>query len=291
MRKKIISHNEPLREPRDGEIMFKIQKRYLPPFLEDIPVIRAKDEDVCRILDLEDYSIEQAAKEWSSGDVHLPFKTVATEITMFVPEKNVSSTYRAQFTINDNGTMDIVWGTRHGVGNFEPILKYSVFIDRYKLTSDTFLMSKEQCQKFGEEQVLNVAKSFFEQDMWREIQETFFITMSYLSTYKNTKAVSPIYEREPQSAANTSKTGKTSADPKRNSGPETIRKISVSPVIDLGDAIKYIRHYSSKRPCEYQFQRRGHWAQSKKTGKKWWVKEATVNADKPPKRTVYELDV
>ena len=291
MRKKIISHNEPLREPRDGEIMFKIQKRYLPPFLEDIPVIRAKDEDVCRILDLEDYSIEQAAKEWSSGDVHLPFKTVATEITMFVPEKNVSSTYRAQFTVNDNGTIDIVWGVRRGAEIFSPVLKYSVFIDKYRIANATFLVSKEACQKLGEEPVINIAKSFLKQNMWMQVQETFFIIMSYLSTYKHTKAVSPIYERESQPVADTSKTRKTSANPKTNSEAETIRKISASPVIDLGDAMKYIRHYGAKKPCEYQFQRRGHWAQSKKTGKKWWVKEATVNADKPPKRTVYELDV
>lgn len=174
------------------------------------------------------------------------------------------------------------------VGVVHPILKYNVFIDRYRLVSDTFIMNKEQCQKFGEEQVLTIAKRFSQNDMWRDIQETFFITMSYLSMYKHTKAVSPIYEKETQ---NIVRTRKTSSDSTRKSNPEAIRKISLSPVINLEETIKYIRHYSSKRPCDYQFQRRGHWAQSKKTGKKWWVREATVNADKPPKRTVYKLDI
>lgn len=288
MGKKIISHNEYLQEPKENETIYRIQKRYLPPFLEDIPVIRAKDEDICKILDLENYSVEQAAEEWSSGNAHLPFKAVAMEITIPVPEKDISTTYKAQFVINDNGTMDIVWGTRQGSEKFEPILKYNVFIDRYRLVSDTFIMNKEQCQKFGEEQVLTIAKRFSQNDMWRDIQETFFIIMSYLSMYKHTKVVSPIYEKETQNIA---KTRKTSSDSTRKSNPEAIRKISLSPVINLEETIKYIRHYSSKRPCEYQFQRRGHWAQSKKTGKKWWVREATVNADKPPKRTVYKLDI
>lgn len=45
-----------------------------------------------------------------------------------------------------------------------------------------------------------------------------------------------------------------------------------------------------RRSCDYQFTRRGHWARSKKTGKRWWVREAVVNADKPIKETVYKIN-
>lgn len=45
-----------------------------------------------------------------------------------------------------------------------------------------------------------------------------------------------------------------------------------------------------KKTCEYSFTRRGHWAHSHKTNKKWWVSETVVNKDKPRKQTRYRLD-
>lgn len=63
-------------------------------------------------------------------------------------------------------------------------------------------------------------------------------------------------------------------------------------IINLADiTTKLTSPTRTNKPCEFSFTRRGHWAYSHKTGKKWWVSETVVNKDKPRKQTRYKLDI
>lgn len=63
-------------------------------------------------------------------------------------------------------------------------------------------------------------------------------------------------------------------------------------IINLADiTTKLTSPTRTNKPCEFSFTRRGHWAYSHKTGKKWWVSETVVNKDKPRKQTRYKIDI
>lgn len=289
MGRKIISSNQTKVE--QGKVLYKIQKRYIPPFLDDIPVIRGSDEDVCRILDQENFSIDETAKEWESGNIKLPFSKVAFEITKEIPVKNIKTAYKAQFVIN-GVTADVIYGTRHDDEDedFHPILQYKAYIDKYRLVNTDITVSRECCKMFGEDTILHIVQIFFETESWREIQETFFITMSYLAAYKNIQKIDKT-EIKSQHYVQPGKPKDKVISLSNTNNTENIITIGKTMTINLNEAIRHIKHYNLRKPCEFQFQRRGHWAQSKKTGKRWWVREAVVNADKPPKKTVYKIDM
>lgn len=258
---------------------FEFKNRYIEPMSEDIPLIKVNSEEL-KSLDKDISKKDREDMYLSVSKDTIPFKRVIIELDESTESLYITRTEYSFDTIKN--VLDCKWALKVNDDGFQLAFKWSVDFKTGGVIGKVFF-SKELNQKMDLEKTEMFKKFAFETNcLYKKTLNLYLFIMGYILKSDNV-----IYKED---AILQKQTGKQQITGIVNKNTTKVIPLTKPTVIVISDVIKENnRTRIQRKSCDYQFSRRGHWARSKKTGKKWWVKEAIVNADKPLKQSIYKL--
>lgn len=253
----------------------QLKARYIEPFADDLPVVKTTTQEIVNIdemlrekaidnqIALSDFVLELDEEDDNIRNITILQFKFSSE----TQELNVKFGFKAK---GDEDNMTCLRWTSDALTKE---LKGKVFV------------SKELINSMLEDDLNELLKNLLVDDaLYPKALRMFEVVNNYIVSNDRV-----IYKTSNATVENNADVKKKQYTNKLHKKSENIQPISLgkATVINLSDVHRTVTY---RKPCEYQFTRRGHWCHSKKTGKKWWVKEATINKDKPKKKTIYKLD-
>lgn len=247
------------------EITFK--QRYMQSFSEDIPVIKTSLNHLEKIDENRQESLELLMNN------EPPFNHFKLEVEewIFEYENKDDGIIVCKFGMTEQNTKDIF-----PFFSWEYSFKKEVY--------DKLQINKKLYEVMTKEEILELTQDMFSEEvnMYSQTINIYIIVSGYLLSKERTYE-EKMYEESKRSTSSVKKSNINSTA-KQNKIIDLTK--SARTIIYLNDDYDKT---STRKKCAYQFTRRGHWAHSKKTGKKWWVKESKINKDKPKKQSTYKL--
>ncbi len=253
------------------EVTFK--QRYMQSFSEDIPVIKTSLGQLEKIDENRQELLELLMNN------NPPFNHFLLEVeewtleglTVFEYENKGDGILSCKFGMTEQNTKEV----------------FPFFSWEHNFKKDTYSklqINKKLYEVMTKEEVLELTQEMFSEkvNMYSQTINIYVIVSGYLLSKERTYE-EKVY-KESKRPVSTVKKSNIDSTSKQNRIIDLTKNART--IIYLNDDYNKT---NNRRKCEYQFTRRGHWAHSKKTGNKWWVRESKINKDKPKKQSTYKL--